>query len=418
MRHLLVCAVTAILVSASLAQEPLSWFYTAEQMNSERQVVEDSQADTGRARFASAPDQAVSQAIVFGPYTAEQPAGRYRATFRLKVADNSSAQPVCRLDTTALSNAGYILAELVLKGTDFATPNEYQEFALEYERPDAFISEFRVIGLGHTDLWVDGVRCKRLEARPDAAWAAQLSVEPPPGLAFRPHSPPRVLLIRPERGARLRLAQAAAEAGAEAEVVGFDGWPGEKELPDNFLATYEAVYVYDVICLGSLYAGALGIERRQRLYDFVHAGGGLLLFGGPRAFAQGGWMDTRLAELCPLELLPRADSLFLTGRDLRVLPAADDPLLRGLRFDDPVPLVWMLHEVAGVKSGTRVLLEAGEPPLPLLALWHVGRGRVAALTLNPRECLDPHREVNLWDWPGWQTLSRRLLEWLARPDGM
>lgn len=395
-------------------QEPLRWVYQAEKMNRTiGEVVTDNEAEGGQAIFSPSAEQHADKAIVFGPYTVEQPAGHFRATFRLKVSDNTPPEAVVRLDTTALSGEGYVLATLDVKGTDFTKVGQYQELSLEYDRPDAFVSEFRVMGFGRADVWIDRVVCQRLQARSDAK-AAEAGITTPRGLTFRRHSPSRVLVLQHSTCAALRLAEAAEEAGAEVRVVGYDGWAGSgsERLPAELLASYEEVFSYDAICLGSVYAGALGVKRRQMLYDFVQSGGGLLLAGGPRAFGQGGYLDTRLAELSPLELLPRADSSLLTGQDPRVGPAADSPLLRDLRFDDPVPMALCLHQTVRPKPGTQVLLAAGANSCPVLAAWKVGQGRVAAITVNPQQQLGG-RDTDLWEWPGWQTVARRTMIWLA-----
>jgi hypothetical protein len=80
------------------------------------------------------------------------------AYFRLKVNDNTSSAEVARISVTG---GGTEYGPLSLKGTDFAAPNQYQEFALNFTfntpDPDFNFLTFNFWRSGSADLYVDAV---------------------------------------------------------------------------------------------------------------------------------------------------------------------------------------------------------------------------------------------------------------------
>jgi hypothetical protein len=79
------------------------------------------------------------------------------AYFRLKVSDNTSADPVARI---SVKGGGTEYGPLSLKGTDFDAVNTYQEFAIPFTfhtNPDDAFLFFNFWRSGEADLTVDGV---------------------------------------------------------------------------------------------------------------------------------------------------------------------------------------------------------------------------------------------------------------------
>lgn len=79
------------------------------------------------------------------------------AYFRLKVSDNTSDGEVARI---AAEGGGTEYGPLSLKGKDFAAPNVYQEFALNFTfhtNPDAPFLFFKFWRSGNVDVYVDAV---------------------------------------------------------------------------------------------------------------------------------------------------------------------------------------------------------------------------------------------------------------------
>ena len=76
-----------------------------------------------------------------------------------------------------------------------------------------------------------------------------------------------------------------------------------QELADGFPQRPQDLYAYRGLILGSVEASYFTSAQLQMIADFVaRRGGSLLLLGGRRAFATGGYLGTPLAELSPLVL--------------------------------------------------------------------------------------------------------------------
>ena len=79
------------------------------------------------------------------------------AYFRLKVNDNTSSSEVARI---SVKGGGTEYGPLILHGTDFAAPNQYQEFAISFTfntNPNDVFLFFNFWRSGNADLYVDAV---------------------------------------------------------------------------------------------------------------------------------------------------------------------------------------------------------------------------------------------------------------------
>ena len=82
--------------------------------------------------------------------------------------------------------------------------------------------------------------------------------------------------------------------------------PDPEELIGGFPKTREELFAYRGLILGSVEAGAFSGDQLQMIADFVdRRGGGLLMIGGPRAFGEGGYGGTPVADALPLAIDPR-----------------------------------------------------------------------------------------------------------------
>lgn len=127
----------------------------------------------------------------------------------------------------------------------------------------------------------------------------------------------------------------------------------------------------------------------ERVRDFVRDGGGLAMLGGIRSFDSGGYAETPLRELLPVELDGKGN--FQTGSALRgALTAAGKThpitrLLPDLRANEEawkkMPLLTSLNLVLRAK-GEMLLLAAPDGASggsPLLTVGRYGKGRTLAL---------------------------------------
>src|SRR4029078_2658893 len=73
------------------------------------------------------------------------------------------------------------------------------------------------------------------------------------------------------------------------------------ELIGGFPKSREELFSYRSVILGSVEAASFTPEQLRMLADFVSKrGGGLLMLGGRRAFAEGGWGGTPVGEVLPV----------------------------------------------------------------------------------------------------------------------
>jgi len=151
---------------------------------------------------------------------------------------------------------------------------------------------------------------------------------------------------------------------------------------------------YDVFILGDLDATALGETNLQQLADAVDRGKGLLLLGGYHSFGAGGYRDTPLADVMPIEMdrferqdfdSPIRDDLHLQG-PIRMVPVGAHPITN-LAPGKENAAVWQklpplegANKFAGVKdaAGVRVIAESPKRQ-PLLVVGEYGQGRIVAM---------------------------------------
>lgn len=193
-------------------------------------------------------------------------------------------------------------------------------------------------------------------------------------------------------------------------------------LPDND----EALFRYDAVVIGSIGDALLDDAQQTRLRDFVaRRGGGLVLLGGRRAFAEGGYAHSTLAGFAPVEL-PTAASAYRVRVPVRPATGGrNDPLLRVAsgRRDDAVwgrlPPLTVVNPIRRAKPGARTILEGTDhdgEPLVILAWQRYGRGTVAAFPVRDSWRWQMHADVPPED-PTHERLWRNLLRHVARPAG-
>ncbi len=147
------------------------------------------------------------------------------------------------------------------------------------------------------------------------------------------------------------------------------------ELLGGFPKTREELFSYRAIILGSVEAGAFTGDQLRMIAEFVDVrGGGLLMMGGARAFSEGGWAGTAVADALPV-VIERG-----LGKSLLDDPMASPPLTRlkvsptrvGLNHAatqiaatplasaerwKALPLVTTVNRLTAVKPGASILLE-------------------------------------------------------------
>ena len=198
---------------------------------------------------------------------------------------------------------------------------------------------------------------------------------------------------------------------------------------EGFPTRREDLFEYRGVILGSMEASFFTHDQMRMLVDFAaQRGGGVLLLGGRRAFSEGGYAGTPLAELSPVVLEPRASD---GGRpelitDLRLDLTAQGrshpaTLLRDGREESndlwpDLPPLSAYQRMTELKAGATALIEAETPmssePLIALAYHRIGRGRAIAFLPHDSWHWQMSAEIPLEDQTH-ERLWRQMLRWLV-----
>src|SRR5687767_5540178 len=208
------------------------------------------------------------------------------------------------------------------------------------------------------------------------------------------------------------------------------GVDGPDELVGGFPKTREELFQYRALILGSVEAGAFTGDQLQMIADFVdRRGGGLLMLGGARAFAEGGYGGTPVADALPLAIDPRsraseaADLARLqitptrSGQTHASTQLAATEAASAARWKD-LPQVTAVNSPLVPKPAATVLLngtdERGRTQAVLT--WHqFGRGKAVALTLQDTWQWQMHASISLEDQTH-ENFWRQMLRWMV--DGV
>lgn len=124
------------------------------------QRIVDPTASAGKAVKALASEG--SEFMQFGPYTVDQEINNtFKATFRLKVNNNSSSSPVVRIDA-ANSWGGGEWSWKKIKGADFTATDTWQDFSIVFNRANEGTMEYRILSYGATDITADYVKVEKV----------------------------------------------------------------------------------------------------------------------------------------------------------------------------------------------------------------------------------------------------------------
>ncbi len=172
-----------------------------------------------------------------------------------------------------------------------------------------------------------------------------------------------------------------------------------------------------LVMLGDIPASRFSPEQLARLAQFVSDGGSVLMLGGLEALGAGGWGQTALAAVMPVEM-SITDKAVDGPLDLEIT-AEGIPHMGSRLASDPgrsaelwrfLPRAANVNEVGEVKPAARVLVKAGGNPL--LVVQEYGKGRSAVFTGDATwtwiiKAGQPEVHKAFW---------RNLSTWLMRSD--
>ncbi len=353
--------------------------------------------------------------IMANTYSYPRIPGKYKATFRLKVADNAADKLVFRINmddcvmhplrgVPKVSNP-----TLDIKATDFKKPNVYQDFVLPFE---------------HADMGFMGVGCNymgNVEASWDRAvlelvepWSEERLVEhykgmaPPAGLQLQRDDKLNVLVIRGLWNRLYHIDESVASFGDKTAVSNaYTTFHQQQDTQlSGFKLDWQPLFTQDVIVLANIETRGLGLGQVRMIGEFVRQGGGLVILGGLTTLGQTGNMQRGWGEFLPVELNCPWEIRKCEPTVKFAAPAKDSPLA-GVKWDKPLTVFY--RHVVKAKAGATVLL-AGDHGEPLLAGTNYGKGRVVVFTGTvlgqPAE-----GQVAFWETDAWKAVLARSVAW-------
>lgn len=198
------------------------------------------------------------------------------------------------------------------------------------------------------------------------------------------------------------------------------------ELVAGFPKTREELFAYRGLVLGSVEAGAFSGDQLRMISEFVdRRGGGLLMLGGPRAFSEGGYAGTSVAEVLPVVLDPalrEQDSPVVrlqvqptrAGAGMAVTQVAGTEAASVERWNT-LPVVTAVNRLDAVKPGATVLLSASDDSrrdYPVLLFQRYGRGKSLAFTPQDSWVWQMHASIPVEDMTH-ENFWRQLLRWVV-----
>jgi len=198
-----------------------------------------------------------------------------------------------------------------------------------------------------------------------------------------------------------------------------------EDLAGGFPKTRDELFRYRGLILGSIEASFFTPDQLRMIADFASMrGGGLLVIGGHRAFTEGGYAHTPVADALPVAIDDRPPAEpFLA--ELQVQPtragashaatqvaATEAATLERWKTLPPVTTV---NRIRRVKPGATTLLTAPgdrDGDQIVLAFQRYGAGKTIALTVQDTWLWQMHADVPLEDQTH-ETLWRRMLRWLV-----
>ena len=202
---------------------------------------------------------------------------------------------------------------------------------------------------------------------------------------------------------------------------------GPDDLAGGFPRTRAELFEYRGLVLGSIEANYFTPDQLRMVADFVnHRGGGLLMMGGRRSFAEGGYAGTPVADVLPVVLdAARSDgeeSFFAetavettrAGATHVATQIADTEELSAARWQE-LPPITVVNPISEVKPGATTLLTAAGGDLVVLAFQRYGAGKALAFPVQDSWTWQMHAEIDVEDLTH-ETYWRRLLRWLV--DGV
>ena len=197
------------------------------------------------------------------------------------------------------------------------------------------------------------------------------------------------------------------------------------DLVGGFPTTRADLYRYSGLVLGSIEANYFTPDQLRMIADFVNSrGGGLLMLGSQRSFAEGGYAGTPVADVLPVVLgdAEAEEDFFVevaveptrAGATHAATQIAESEELSVDRWNE-LPPITIVNPITEVKPGATTLLTSASDDLVVLAFQRYGAGKSLAFPVQDSWMWQMHADIAVEDMTH-ETFWRRMLRWLV--DGV
>ncbi len=248
----------------------------------------------------------------------------------------------------------------------------------------------------------------------------------------------KVLYYEGEPRFEYKFLRLAVEGDKNLQVVSLDRTAENKyyrqslsnpdELLGGFPKTREELFQYRALMLGSVEAASFTPEQQRMIADFVSKrGGSLLMLGGRRSFAEGGWGGTPVGEVLPVVIENGTiNAKYFSevqakptraGATFPVTQIAGDERASGDKWN-AMPAVTSVNAIHLAKPGATVLLSGldnRKQEQIVLAYQRYGRGKAIAMPIQDSWLWKMDAKVAVTDTTH-AMFWRRLIRWLV--DGV
>lgn len=351
--------------------------------------------------------------MAHSPYFTNAPPGLYRAILRCKVADNTRAEKAGLMDI--FSEFASTRAVLDLYPRDFAAPNRFQEFSVDFVLRTAGYWGFRVYTEGNQPFTAAIAKVfplglledrQLLDLYPGSEGAIPAEVQP------RKNAYPFTgLLIAGAMYDYFRIVDAFHLAAYDMKLDTVPIQKGRSQVYVGFPETSQALFDHNLIYLCGADLTALTLRQKHMIAEYVRRGGGLIVFGGHKSLDRGGAKGSLIEEILPVTCQGGLPPLLHFPQGAPLVKASPHPVTEYADLS-PTPVCFFIHDLRARPEAQTIMTVADKPAI---VVGQVGKGRVAVIALTcfgePAEGQTP-----FWKWPYWVLLLRDLSWWVAGED--
>jgi len=351
--------------------------------------------------------------MAHSPYFTNAPPGLYRAILRCKVADNTRGEKAGMMDI--FSEFASTRAVLDLYAKDFAAPNKFQEFSVDFILRTAGYWGFRVYTEGNQPFTADIVKIfplalledrQLLDLYPGSEGAIPQELQP------RKNAYPfSGLLIAGAMYDYFRIVDAFHLTAYEMKLNTVPIQKGRSQVYVGFPETAQALFDHNLLYLCGADLTALTLRQKHMIAEYVRRGGGLIVFGGHKSLDRGGARGSLIEEVLPVICQGGLPPLLHFPQGAPLIKTSPHPVTEYADLS-PAPLCFFMHDLQARPEAQTLMTVADKPAI---VVGQAGKGRVAVIALT---CFGEAAEgqTPFWKWPYWVLLLRDLSWWVAGAD--